>query len=452
MTMRPIHSLTDIAHEFTFYFDHRFTDRYLTAPAIANAFNWGTLHKYDLRNTNLLILHSGGTPCPYLPMDIAAVDSFLAAGGGALVLGDFARFRSDPDYKLNALARAFGAEFTDEVATPPLQRNASPVAIETNGSHLLRLTNESDWNALVYDSNRRVVAAQRNWDKGRLLVASRGLVGRDPNEPDNINLDFWQQLLRELPRGKAVNPASRPPDGDPELTIEKDGLTIEYNEYMASLAEAIFEVYTRVCPVVERLLGVPKSRDMLNKLRLLPTGGGGYSGGSTIGIGVFWGNFPDDEFEMIELIAHEATHSWVLPHSEPMWNEGIATYVGILVNRALGNKERADARLREWLENARHRDPEMSRFDLSAQFGIPHEVAMGKSMWIWEQLRAERDDILARYFREKRAVVGQAGATSYSASDAAAVLSRALGRNVFPWFRKLGIDVDERRTIVTFAK
>ena len=49
---------------------------------------------------------------------------------------------------------------------------------------------------------------------------------------------------------------------------------------------------------------------------------------------------------MIELIAHEAGHSWVLPHAEPLWNEPIATYLGIQVGKRLGMPE-ADDTLKE---------------------------------------------------------------------------------------------------------
>ena len=59
-----IHSVTDIAHEFTFYFDGRFAQNYIGESG-ADARNWATLHKADLSNANLLILQSGAPPCPY---------------------------------------------------------------------------------------------------------------------------------------------------------------------------------------------------------------------------------------------------------------------------------------------------------------------------------------------------------------------------------------------------
>jgi hypothetical protein len=70
----PIHCVTDISHEFTFYFDGRFGKNYVMPNGI-NVRNWGTLHKYDFQHANLLILQSSGTPCVYSSEDIQAVEA-----------------------------------------------------------------------------------------------------------------------------------------------------------------------------------------------------------------------------------------------------------------------------------------------------------------------------------------------------------------------------------------
>ena len=59
-----IHCVTDISHTFSFYFDGRFGANYV-APDGIDVRNWGTLHKYDLTNANLLILQSSASPCRY---------------------------------------------------------------------------------------------------------------------------------------------------------------------------------------------------------------------------------------------------------------------------------------------------------------------------------------------------------------------------------------------------
>jgi len=115
-----IHCVTDISHEFSFYFDGRFGRNYVVPNGI-DVRNWGTLHKYDFSNVNLLILQSSASPCPYLPEDIEAVRKFLAEGGGVVVLGDYSLFRQEKQYRLNALVKHFGAEFVSESAQKPLK-------------------------------------------------------------------------------------------------------------------------------------------------------------------------------------------------------------------------------------------------------------------------------------------------------------------------------------------
>jgi hypothetical protein len=171
---------------------------------------------------------------------------------------------------------------------------------------------------------------------------------------------------------------------------------------MQPYADVIFALYQRVRPVMERILGVPPAKDMLTSLILLPTGGGGFSSGHAIGLGVWWGDFPRQQYGMVELLGHEATHSWVLPFPEPMWNEGLATYVGILLGRELGFPKEADATLQGWIDGAKPHDPDMTQYDLADGGDMPHVVRMAKPMWIWEQLRQEKPDLLARYFQTRR--------------------------------------------------
>jgi hypothetical protein len=151
---------------------------------------------------------------------------------------------------------------------------------------------------------------------------------------------------------------------------------------------------------------------------------------------------------MVELLGHEATHSWVLPFAEPMWNEGIATYVGIVLGRELGLGADADATLKGWIDGAKQHDPDMTKIDIAHGKDVPHVVGMAKPMWIWEQLRAEKPDLLALYFQAKRRLIDPAVRKEYTADDSVAVLSVAMGRDLFPWFQSLAITVDRAKTTV----
>ncbi|MCO5297746.1 MAG: hypothetical protein M9921_12895 [Fimbriimonadaceae bacterium] len=449
-TPRPaplIHSVTDIGHEFTFYFDGRFARQYL--PGGVDERNWGTLARCDLTGANLLVLSSGGTPCPYTPDDIAKVRGFLEVGGGVVVLGDYARFRQETGYRLNELARAFGAEFADVAAsgTPVADPGLHARDVVLRAGKTLRLDEPARWKVLLRDGAGHPLLARRPVGKGQLLLAARGLAGQKPDASDPINAEWWTPLLQDLAKGKPADPAQRPRTSWAEHAEERDGITLEYTDYTKPYAEDVFAMYRKIRPLQEKLLGVPPAKGTLARFLLLPTDGGGFSSGDRIGIAVWWGGFPEKQYGMAELIGHEATHSWVLPFAEPMWNEGLATYVGILLGRELGLEADADASLNQWLEGARKLDPKFDALDLLDE-KAPHVVQMAKPMWIWEQLRKECPDILARYFRAKRRLADPARIQRYTADDCVAVLSAAIGRDLFPWFRSLGVNVEAQRASI----
>ena len=275
-----------------------------------------------------------------------------------------------------------------------------------------------------------------------IIVASRALCGHRPDASDPINADWWKPLLVELSAGKPVDPKHRPKNQSPENEMQRDRLPIQYSDYMKPYADAIYGVYDKCFPVIEKVMGVPPSKGMLTKLILLPTGGGGFSSGSAIGLAAWWGDFPEKKYGMVELISHESTHSWVHPFTEPMWNEGIATYVGILVGMEMGLEKDAAATLEGWIKGAKRYDPEMTKYDLAGGKDVPHSVRMAKPMWIFEQLRKEKPDIVARYFQTKRKLATRDSIKKYTAHDSVAVLSIAMGKDLFDWFQSLGITVD----------
>jgi hypothetical protein len=439
-----IHCVTDISHDFSFYFDGRFGKNYVLPNGI-DVRNWGTLNKYDFTNANLLILQSSASPCTYPPKDIKTVHEFLTQGAGVVVLGDYALFRKEKQYHLNALAEHFGAEFTKDSAKKPLKgfSTLTDEKIDSYSPKTIKLTNPSDWNILIKDAKDRPVMAKKNVGRGTLVIASRSLSGRNPNASDPINDNWWKPLLLQITANKTVDPKHRPKNQMPENKTRRKRLPVQYSDYMKPYADSIYEVYDRCYPVIEEVMGVPPSEGMLSTLILLPTGGGGFSSGSSIGLAAWWGDFPKKQYGMVELISHESTHSWVHPFPEPIWNEGIATYVGILVGKKLGLNEDSDATLKRWIEGAKKHDPEMTKYDIANGKDIPHVVAMAKPMWIFEQLRKEKPDIIAAYFRTKRKLAAPDKIKKYTADDSVAVLSIAMGRDLFEWFNSLGITVNK---------
>jgi hypothetical protein len=442
-----IHSVTDISHEFTFYFDGRFGKNYVMPNGI-DVRNWGTLHKYDFTHVNLLILQSSATPCAYLPEDIRAVQGFLKQGGACVVLGDYALFRAQEQYGLNALVQQFGAEFVNQTAEKPLQGLSclENEEIQSYSPKTISMENDRGWDILIRDAQGNPVMAQQPVGRGTLVVASRALCGHKPDASDPINAQWWKPLLQRISASKPVDPQQRPRHQMPENQTQRQRLPIQYSDYMKPYADAIYAVYDECFPVIQSVMGVPPSEGMLTRLILLPTGGGGFSSGSSIGLAAWWGKFPEKRYGMVELISHESTHSWVHPFVEPMWNEGIATYVGILVGRRLGLAEDANATLDGWISRAKQHDPDMTRYDLAQGKDMPHVVRMAKPMWIFEELSKEKPNIVARYFQTKRKLATPKTMKTYTADDSVAVLSIAMERDLYGWFQSLGIKVDRSKT------
>lgn len=444
-----VHAVVDLAHEFSFYGDGRFATQYLKDQKAVTS--WGTLFKFDLSNANLLVLLNCAPQLTYWPEDLAAVNRFLEAGGGVVIFGSS---ESGPQADL---AKKFGAGFA-KGAVGPL-KGAAPVGgnkVEGAVGTRLALTQPALWTALVSDASGQPVLAMRKAGRGTLLIGARSLAGSRPDASDPINAAWLSPLLAQIAAGKTVNTA-KPFQGrglTPGNHVEDhDGLKLHYSDYLQPYAKAMYAICQRCKPVIEQRMGVPLSSGMASEIGLLATGGGGFSSGQVIGLAVWWGGFPQREDSMIEFITHESVHSWVLPYPE-IWNEPIATYVGNLAMIDMGYAKEANKRIKRTIERATKHDPEMKIYDLSGKSlsgaaalegGAQTDVHWGKAFWILEQFRKEKPDFLTRYFQAKRRLALPGKLKKYDTNNTVAVLSVAMGRDLFPWFREHGFDVARER-------
>lgn len=448
-----IHAIVDLGHEFTFYADGRFHKQYL--PDQPYASSWGALYHYDLSNANLLILLGCDSHLEYVPRDVTAIRQFLRRGGGVVLLG------SAGSKGQNDLARQFGCEFTASTRTPLKAASEQITGGIEGGGERLSLERPELWQVLVKDADDAPVLATRDIGKGTLLVGARGLAGQNPNAEDDINASWWQPLLVKLAAGKSVDAGQRPRTrGIAELEQHQQlgSITLRYSDYLEPYAQSMADIYLRCRPVIEQRMGVPLSEGMASEIGLLATGGGGFSSGRTLGLAVFWGGFPDREDSMIEFITHESVHSWVLPFAE-IWNEPIATYVGNLVMIDMGHAEEAQRRIEATIERASRIDPTMKLYDLNGQGppeaskldgGEANNIHWGKTYWIFEQLRREDPQIVAHYFQTKRRLAIPDKIQRYDEHTTVAVLSIALKRDMFPWFREHGIPVFADKSQIPF--
>ncbi len=437
---RPVvHSICDLSHEFTFYLDGRFHRQYLAEHG-RDARNWGSLARLDLSNANLLVLVGGDPRLPYAAAAIEHVAAFAAAGGTVLLMVD----GGAPMPPGAAVAARFGVALRTEPARPPLRGAAEVAGHDVAFRSGTVLEPPADWTPLVLDAGDRPVLAAGRVGDGHVIVGSRGLFGHRPDASDPINAAWVTPMLVRRAEQRPIDPDRPHRSTFVRRTREAGPLTIEFHDGTEPFADAVLGVYEEVRPHLAAIMGVEPAPGMISSMLILPTGGGGFSSGARIAIGAWWGGFPERRYPMIELVSHEAVHSWVLPHPEPLWNEPIATYVGALVGERLGHPE-GRAEIARRIERARRHDPALDAVDPAAA-DAPRELVWGKSYFVFEELeRLHGPGALARYVRTKRAVV-PADRPDYTLDDCVAVWSRAVGSDLFPWFRGLGFDVRAERT------
>ena len=449
-----VHVVSDLAHEFTFYADHRFDRQYL--PEQKAVTNWCNLYNFDFSNANLLVLLGCDNRIKYVDKDIEAIDAFLKSGGGVVVFG------SENNRSQNLLLEHYGASFTEAAKYPlsPTDKIAQ-IEVESKGGSVLSFDQAKKWDILLKDAKQKAMLARKKVGKGTLLVSSRSLSGSHPSAKDSINTEIWKPLLVETASGKTIDPLKSFNTlgiNDLEYNDNHGTFKLSYNDYMKPFADAMLDVYKRSKPYVEKRMGVPLSPGMASQLTLLATGGGGFSSGTVVALAVWWGGFPEREDGMIEFLTHESVHSWVLPFAE-VWNEPIATYVGNLVMIDMGHEEEALRRIERTIERASKLDPEMKNYDLHGNLtgkgkelsqSEKNNIHWGKSYWVWEQLRKENPTIVADYFKLKRTYAKPELISRYDIHNTVSLLSKAMGRDLFKWFNDHGIPADKNKTKIKF--
>lgn len=442
---KKIHAVSDLAHEFSFYADGRFGTQYLDGHKMVT--NWGTLSKFDESNANLLIFLACNPNVTYTPSDLTYIKKFLASGGGVLIMGN------PGDEGQNKLASNFGAKFAAP-ATPPLkgtEKLGETEKIEGDPGCYLELESPTDWDVFVQDAEGRPVLALRKEGRGSVLVGSRSLAGSSPDAKDNINSYWIPRVLQKAASGKRVND-KKPFQGNGVTNlgnIKKVGsTTYHYSDYLAPYFEAMVAIDKKCRPLIEKRMGVPLSKGMAGEVGLLATGGGGFSSGGAVGLAVFWEDFPKKEAGMVEFLTHESVHSWVLPYPE-VWNEPIATYVGNLVMCDAGHEEEGLRRIEDTIKRARNIDPTMKLYNIdgkSADSNAPtleggqgNDIHWGKSFWVLEEMRKLDPVFLAKYFQAKRKYAKPG--IQYDMNNTVAIISQALGKDMFPWFNEHGMPV-----------
>ncbi|MEE2907670.1 MAG: hypothetical protein VX527_07535 [Planctomycetota bacterium] len=433
-----VHSVSDISQQFTFYMDGRFHRQYLKEDA-RDVRNWGSLSELDLSNANLLILTGGDVRIPYDAGAKKTIARFLGDGGTVLVMAD-GTVESQP---IASVLSKYGVTLKGQAKKPLRglgELSEEDITFRRGGT----LELDAAWTPLIVDSQGHPVLAERRVGSGTLVLGSRGLFGQKPDASDPINDSWVGPMLVNRASRKKIDPSRPHRRTWAEDSRQAGPLKIEFHDGTEQFADNIVAVYEEVRPHLLAITGVEPSPGMIQRLLILPTGGGGFSSGVCIAIGAWWGGFPEKRYPMVELISHEAGHSWVLPYAEPLWNEPIATWLGIQVGRRM-NMPEAEQTLERQLRKGRRHDPEFTKMNPMAK-DAPRDLVWGKSYYVFETLEKNYGPgAMAKYFKTKREVL-EPGREAYTMDDCVAVWSLAVNEDLFPWFQSLAFDVDRNRT------
>lgn len=457
---KVIHAVNSLSHYYDFHADWGFPKQYLNYGQHKYEKSWCCIYNSDLSNANLLFLFNCDDRLPYVEKDFQAMDKFLKQGGSIMILSD------GNSEEQSRLANRYGGGFINGINLPVNSREPwqiNELELKRYGHCHLTFTSPERWNVVAEDARGKAVLAYTKAGKGFVLLGSRALLADNPDKAsDTINRALWHEVWYKMAESKKVDP-NKPFQTEYiekiENNIKRDGLDVYFNDYLEPYAYAMFDISKRCMPEIEKIMGVPLSPGMASKTILIPTGGGGYSSGEIIALAVWWGDFPDRDDSMIEFISHEATHSWVLPFAE-IWNEPIATYVGNLVMKNMGYKEEARKRIESYISRAAAVDPNFDLYDLNGKSwkqGIEplpkdkvNDLHWGKTYWIFEQIHKDYPDFLALYFQAKRQLALPGKITEYDENNTVAVMSIALNKDMFPWFRSIGFDVNRELAEIKF--
>ena len=466
-----INMVNDVSHLYSFFYawsyDSNFGGKYGYVDRDHNqqiTQNQATIASLDLNNYNLFNLfvdlkHDE----PYLKKDIDLLKKFIKKDGGGvfIVLGAYGNGVGE---NANALLKNFGVTFSVESMKKPLcfdrnniiKGNKSLVKI-TKGRKLI-VHRPSRWKILVSDADGDALLMVRKMGKGYIAVSGfTPFVGQKTKGVTLSpkfrfsNYEYVQDLFAHLSSGKSISKdIAIVPKFDPEKKIELETMRICCSEYSQKYAKNVVRDYNRVYPQLAEFMGVPLygvGPDKKLNIDLLAVVGSGWSSGNKIAIAMYKDTY-------YGILGHELTHSWVVPHAEPLSNEGIAIWVGSKVRIAMGEEEEGLEEMNRRIDGALN-DPHFLEWDPVTMNNNPKVrekytklLRFGKYMYVLRSFEQKYGkDILVKYFRLKRDVI-PVDNYKFTCHDSSWLWSQVTGEDQFTFLNSLGITVDPKKVTV----
>lgn len=441
--------LIDLSHEYSFAFDWDLPWRYLAPAGYDYTRYMASLEPESLNGYDVLVVSQFASGVAFPPHLLEAIRDFVSQGGGLFIVGKgwvwpayYSGYPPALHYPLHDLAAAFGAELTTAYASKPYwihphEVTTGVIGVDTKGCVAGTLALDASWTPLITDNVGQPVMAVRQFGSGRIfLTAEDCILGNPP-----INTTFMSNIFNWLTHGHRTRyPGYTPLQRViPELSQTINHVTIHYAASLGDRYQFIQDNFGIVYSHLQVMTSVEPIYDLV--ILCLATGGGGYSAGQEIGVGVLTA----DPY-VIGVLTHEMAHSWNEPGGFPgaAFEEGWASLMAIRVLERMGYRQEASDGRAIYEAQFRRLDPSGTELDLNADLtGIPLDdlqAYMGKAMWVFETLeRNHSNDFMIRLMPLHRHWV-QVGRASnpVTLDEFITMLSTVAGMDLRPFFRSIG--------------
>jgi len=441
---RPYRVLVDQSHDYTFLWDWKMGSSYLAQAGIKYSRNMATLDSTanpDLFKYDALMIPQVWSNAAFLPEEIAHIKKFVQDGGGLLLVGVANGKPDTTDFPMHCLAREFGVSFQtggsvlNNFIVYEHEITTGVSAYQTEATSLGSIVVPGDWDTLLTDTREKLIGAAGSYGNGRVVVfADHNLI--------NFSVTHNTLLVENIGRWLSANIAGRdstftlPERIYPEFTLTQDLITYQYAKNMEDRVLFLYDNYDTVTMYLKQQMSVNCIYDL--NILALATGGGGYSSGSEIGIGLLTSNPA-----ALAVYAHELTHSWQNPGGEVPWmGEGWAILSAERVCRKYGGEYLAWAQdeYQSWQSTFRQYDPLGKNIDLTEygteRMSVPNGVYTGKFIWIIEDLESKYGaDLMNRYFLLRRKYYDPSAHGAITTQKIIYFLSWAAGQELYTYFK-----------------
>lgn len=445
---RPYRIMIDQSHDFTFLWDWRMGRSYLRVSEMQYTRNMATIDTIsipDLYKYDALMIPQVWCHAEFLPQEINTIKKFVERGGGLLLVAISENKRLSGDFPIHHVAHEFGVQFkknTSELKEFKIldhEVTAGVEKYETLGSNFGNIEAPDNWDIFLTDTQENVIGVAGSYGRGRVIVFADHFL---------INMDSTHNrlLVENIAGWLSANMVGEDPDFVPieriypENTLKQGLITYKFSKNLESSIMLLYNNYEKITTYLRQMMSV----DCVYSLTILALagGGGGYSSGDEIGIGLL----TSDEYALA-VFSHEATHSWQQPGGEPPWmGEGWAVLAAENVLRKYGGRYEiwAQNEFESQIKTFLQYDPGNNRLNLD-EYGVdaPIPAYTGKFFKIMEELNTRYgDNLMNRYYLIRRKYYDPKLHGEISTQKVILFLSWAAGTDLFQYFIDKGTKVE----------